>query len=471
MMRKPASEVSRATPRAMRRVTALGAALVAAALWAAAGPAPASAGVYDSDADPSLTFVVTGSGSGYHAANDVVIGNGVTYVVGYAEYPGAQDDATLTRISHTTWTATTRHYDSKYHRYDTARAAALGPDGSVYTAGSSTNAAGKTDILVVKWSKTGAVLWAKRYDGPLKGNDGATDIAVDRAGNVVVCGSSDGTYQVDWVVASWKSDGTRRWVWRYSGDGHGSDEAVELALDRDGVAYVTGSVIMSGATRAAALVKLGTGGGKKWMRLYTGPCSCGAAAYAVAVDPAGGAYIAGWADNGASSGIDAMVVRYSASGARTPFPLQNMGVDAGTDVFLDVCVTAMTKQVVAVGHRQAPGQTTNPFYARFTAAATLAERGQNPTAAYDRWTSAAADKYGGWVMTGSLGSDGTDVHTGRKSTLDGGTVWWSRYAAPVATESNTGLAVATRGAVTVAVGTQYSGAATGWDQVALIWLY
>lgn len=461
---------SLSTRRAARVVTAALAALFAAALWATVGTAPAAAGIYDGDAGPSYTFVITGNGNGSDLANDVLMASGVTYVAGESRYAGGNVDATLTRISHATWTATTAHYDSKYHLYDTAHAVARGPDGSIYTAGTSVNAEGNSDVLVVKWSKSGAVVWARRYNGPVKGQDGGADVAVDRAGNVVVCGYSDGSYGQDWVVVSWTGKGVRRWAWRYSGSGHDADVARELLLDKVGRTYVTGVVVVSGGRSAAGVAKLGTGGGKLWVRTYTGPATTGASSEALAADPAGGVYVAGWAQNGAT-GLDAMVARYSPAGARSVFPLQSMGADDGPDVFWDVAVTAPTGQVVAVGNRQAPTASSNPFYARFTAAGDLQERGQSPSAANDRWTSVAADRYGGWVMTGQLGSDGTDIYTGRKSTFTGGTTWWSRYSGPFPSQPNIGYAVAVRGGMTAAVGMQYSGATTGWDQVALIWVY
>ena len=42
-------------------------------------------------------------------------------------------------------------------------------------------------------AQPGTTLWTKRYDGPAHYDDTPSSIAVDNAGNVIVCGSSCGS--------------------------------------------------------------------------------------------------------------------------------------------------------------------------------------------------------------------------------------------------------------------------------------
>ena len=44
----------------------------------------------------------------------------------------------------------------------------------------------------------------------------------------------------DWVVISYKADGTRRWVARYDGPAHLTDEAARMVVDSSGNVYVAG---------------------------------------------------------------------------------------------------------------------------------------------------------------------------------------------------------------------------------------
>src|SRR6185436_6421842 len=65
---------------------------------------------------------------------------------------------------------------------------------NVYVAGSitSTTGNGSPDFLTVKYRDTGELEWAARLDGPGLNNDGATAVAVDESGNVLVLGGSIG---------------------------------------------------------------------------------------------------------------------------------------------------------------------------------------------------------------------------------------------------------------------------------------
>jgi hypothetical protein len=58
----------------------------------------------------------------------------------------------------------------------------------VYVTGKSLN-----DYVTLKYDFAGAEVWEARYDGPGTGPDGATAIALDGAGNVLVTGSSGGS--------------------------------------------------------------------------------------------------------------------------------------------------------------------------------------------------------------------------------------------------------------------------------------
>src|SRR5215467_10524988 len=47
------------------------------------------------------------------------------------------------------------------------------------------DARGRADYYTAKYDGDGNFLWAKRYDGPVQGDDVATDVKMDAAGNVV----------------------------------------------------------------------------------------------------------------------------------------------------------------------------------------------------------------------------------------------------------------------------------------------
>ncbi len=48
------------------------------------------------------------------------------------------------------------------------------------------------DFCTIMYDSSGNEVWVQRYEGPMMGNDEATDLALDRFGNVFVTGFSEG---------------------------------------------------------------------------------------------------------------------------------------------------------------------------------------------------------------------------------------------------------------------------------------
>lgn len=177
---------------------------------------------------------------------------------------------------------------------------AVDPAGNVVVTGSSA-----TDYATVKYSASGQQLWAARYDGSTNGPDEAKVVAVDAAGNVVVTGSS----ATDYATVSYAPDGQQQWAMRYNGPGNGYDAPRDMAVDAAGNAYVTGTSMGAGTGADYATLKYSRTGQLLWAARYDGVSSGDYAnANAIALDPAGNAYVTGVA-------TDAMVtIKYDADG-------------------------------------------------------------------------------------------------------------------------------------------------------------
>ena len=104
--------------------------------------------------------------------------------------------------------------------------------------------------------------WVARYNGPGNDYDVATSLAVDDAGNVYVTGYSygSGTFE-DYATVKYSSTGVQQWAARYNGPGNGDDIATSLAVDDAGNVYVTGYSYGSGTDLDYATVKYSQGPG------------------------------------------------------------------------------------------------------------------------------------------------------------------------------------------------------------------
>ena len=137
----------------------------------------------------------------------------------------------------------------------------------VFIAGSSRNENGHNDFLTVKYSTTGTMEWARRYNGAAGNSDNAVAVAVvaDAAGNVIAGGNSAGpTRASDFAVVKYDSAGNQLWTFRYDGPGQGADILVGMKMDAQGNIYLAGTSSDVGGVSAIVTLKLDSDGQQLW---------------------------------------------------------------------------------------------------------------------------------------------------------------------------------------------------------------
>ena len=106
---------------------------------------------------------------------------------------------------------------------DQPNAVAVDAQGNAFVAGVSFGMAGDQDYVLIKYSSAGVGLWTNRYNGPGNGNDGATAVAVDGSGNVIVTGLSIGlsglSSYFDYATSKYSNAGVPLW-YAMSGEWH-----------------------------------------------------------------------------------------------------------------------------------------------------------------------------------------------------------------------------------------------------------
>lgn len=188
--------------------------------------------------------------------------------------------------------------------------------GNVYVSGQSYGGAlTNYDMVVLKYSPSGAQLWASLYNGSGNGNDIANSLEVDPSGNVYVTGSGleteTGTF--DYVTLKYNSSGVREWVSKYSGTSTGIDIANDLVLDNSGNVYITGSsysIFYDFAT-----IKYNNAGQEQWVSRYNGVTNGNDNANSIQLDAAGNVFVAG-VSRISGSFTDYAIIKYDNSGIR-----------------------------------------------------------------------------------------------------------------------------------------------------------
>lgn len=191
---------------------------------------------------------------------------GNVYLVGAASTTSQGLNFVTVKLSPTGQVLWTAEFDGAAHGDDTARSVDIDAQGDVYVTGSSINARGDTDIVVIRYTSSGALSagWAagsgqsrgiRIYDGPAQSYDTGVKVKVDANGFVFVLGSSvgSGTFS-DIVLLKYNQLGDRLWTARYDGPAHSSDQPVFLNF------MPSGNILVGGQS-------LGVNGDNDWVLL------------------------------------------------------------------------------------------------------------------------------------------------------------------------------------------------------------
>lgn len=181
--------------------------------------------------------------------------------------------------------------------------------------GQSLSIAKQQDGALVKYSPAGAVLWETPWGGV--GVDVPIAAVADKAGNVYVCGTADGSStSSDWKIVKFRArSGTVAWTYTYTGPAADTSGDMPLAMDIDaaGNLYVSGTSDNKAGLRDAVVVKVSPSDTRLWARRIDGPSHLADEGGTIIAAPTGGAYVAVSSWTGTATNR-LLLVRLTASG-------------------------------------------------------------------------------------------------------------------------------------------------------------
>jgi len=190
-------------------------------------PVPEPAGVDDR----ALAVAVDSSGSIYVGGYVTTAGEGTNAWV--AQY------AATAALGLPLWTVTLNGAGSST---DFVGGLAVDPAGGLYAVGGAAGAVGWRDILLVRTTLDGALVWTLTLDGGEGDNDEADGCTVAAGGDLLVTGSIDrptDTFSDLWI-ARFGADGTVRWEFDRNGPGYYIDGGCGIATNPAGEILVAG---------------------------------------------------------------------------------------------------------------------------------------------------------------------------------------------------------------------------------------
>ena len=161
-----------------------------------------------------------------------------------------------------------REYTGDFEMQD-ARSIVIDDSGNAYVGITSFDTISDYGFTIIKYNSSGDVLWISKYeDDDPESNDHLRDIAVDKDGNVYITGSSEFLqlepflfYQF-FVTIKYNSKGEQQWLVTYRNESTNIGNPNHIAVDSLGCVYVQGNYGMS------VLLKYDSSGTKLWERNF-----------------------------------------------------------------------------------------------------------------------------------------------------------------------------------------------------------
>lgn len=203
--------------------------------------------------------------------------------------------------------------------FSSARGSAVTIDayGNSFVTGYTYEYATQNDIITIKYNCTGDTLWARSFNGNSNLNDEGTGICVDASGNVYVVGFAEfDSKSIDVVVLKYSSDGVLLWTLPYSKTSDALvDKGLAIAADMNGYFYVTGFTTNYDGKTDIFVNKYNSEGLIWTAPLEDGGTGLDASGLSIAVSQSGNIYAAGYITS-AENGADIAVIKYNSEGER-----------------------------------------------------------------------------------------------------------------------------------------------------------
>ena len=165
-----------------------------------------------------------------------------------------------------------------------------------------------------------SLAWARQYNGTLNTVDWMADMVVDKAGNTYVCGTTNVNLDPtssDIVLLKYSPNGVLLWQRSFDGEARGQDTGFGLALGVNGQVFVVGRTMTLGRSSDFVTLKYrADSGALEWAETFDGPLSSIDQAMAVATDSLGNVFVTGqvWNENGPTVDGDFCTLKYGPQG-------------------------------------------------------------------------------------------------------------------------------------------------------------
>jgi uncharacterized delta-60 repeat protein len=205
---------------------------------------------------------------------------------------------------------------------DKAFSIAVSKSENVYVTGFSLGDTTGYDICTIKYNSLGDTQWVRIFNGSGNQEDKAYAIVVDDLDNVYVTGyiTNTSSYK-DIITIKYSADGNLVWYKTYHGSGYGENSGLSICLDAFGNVYVAGYTTGASSSKDIAVIKYSWYGYRCWTYIYNGTGNSDDIAFAIARVSTFHLVLTGFTRNGTTEGTEDIIttdiVTYSGNAAWT----------------------------------------------------------------------------------------------------------------------------------------------------------
>ena len=170
--------------------------------------------------------------SAQDAGNSIALdASGNVFVAGYTA-PGGNRNCLTLKYSNDGIFQWAQIFNGSSNQNDEARKIAIDISGNVIIGGYTNNGLGSSDVLAVKYNTAGVQQWASSYTAGSNTVDVGTAMGLDNFGNAYVTGQTSvpGIVNSDYLTVKFTSSGTVGWAARYNGPENQTDIASSIAV-------------------------------------------------------------------------------------------------------------------------------------------------------------------------------------------------------------------------------------------------
>lgn len=253
------------------------------------------------------------------AAGSVAVDNsGNVYVTGSSFFKTTFDDIITIKYNSSGMQLWIRRFNSADSSNDIPFSITVDNSGNVVVTGESLRKVTGKDLITIKYSPEGDLLWNNAYNhnGNIIGQNDDIGLVMtsDAADNIFIGGTSQGANTgFDFILLKYNSDGNLILEKRATAAGDFDDKIHDLKLDRTGNIFITGEFVTSTGLDYMT-IKYTPSGNQLWAARYDGPISFGDIPYSMCIDDNGNVYVTGVSYGETLD--DILTVKYNPSGIK-----------------------------------------------------------------------------------------------------------------------------------------------------------